>query len=118
MLVSTYTQGSSTEARTPARAARLITAALPSACILQSEDAFPVRDIELVEGKTGLRFEQSQPVLFDTYIVGIVEVIDPDHAVAISQQHLGDLAGNEAGHAGDKVFGHSEQLQLSPVPLS
>ncbi len=43
-----------------------------------------------------------EPVLLEARVVGVVQVVDTDHAVPLGEEKLGDLARYEAGRPGQE----------------
>ena len=96
--------------RTPARAARLMTAAKGGsspAAEKRVSSALRSPDVRTRKRKTGQTQEPTQPPILQTNVVGIVEIVDTDDFVSLREQKLGDFRADEPGGSRDEVSTHS-----------
>ena len=64
-----------------------------------------VGQVDAVEFEVLVGPQSRQARLFQGRVVVVVEVVDPDHPMALGQQALADMHADEAGGAGDQDSG-------------
>ena len=61
-----------------------------------------VDDVHFQEAKTRQARKFLEPRLLECYVVVVVEVVDPDHIVAVQAQAPGRMKADKTGSAGDE----------------
>ena len=61
-----------------------------------------IRQVQFGESKLGVRQEFRQPCFFQTNIVVVIKIVQPEHGIAAIEQPLGDMRPDKAGRAGDE----------------
>jgi hypothetical protein len=65
-----------------------------------------VEEVQLVEGEAAERTGRGQVPLLHLARVEGIEVIDPGHLVALTDQRLDQVRPDESGRTGDEDSGH------------
>ena len=70
----------------------------------QRRDALAVGHVHLHEAEVRVRRQARQPILLESRVVVVVEVVQAHDLVPARQQELRDVHADEAGRAGDEDF--------------
>ena len=75
----------------------------------------PVAHVRLVELKAGAVLQAGQAPFLQAHVVGIVQVVDAHHRVALIQQQAAHLPGDESGRSRHQVAPHYSLTTLGFV---
>jgi hypothetical protein len=82
--------------------------------IEQAVKRWAIADVELVESEVRVMLDLIQAPVLEAHVVGVVEVVHTDDGVAVGEQQLGDLGGDEFSDAGYEILGHLALRFLCP----